>query len=103
MTHRIGDTYCVKNAGKIGDEGWRMAYYPILPISGEPRALMEKAIYEEKVVLIAGREFCRFKVDAGTDFREVPLRFMSKENDELKDAGPVTPDSSEAQSRHSVQ
>lgn len=80
MAHRIGDTYCVKNAGKIGDDGWKMAYYPIFLESGEPRALMEKAIYEEKVEFIAGKEFCKFKVEAGTDFREVPLRFVSKEN-----------------------
>lgn len=61
-SHKIGDTYALK-----GDNGnWKIAYYPIYENGktneeyGEPRALIEKPI------------------EGGTDFREVPLRYLTR-------------------------
>lgn len=70
--HKIGDVYSIKNVnGKI-DEGWKIAYYPLFgTYKGEnndkqwidfeePRALIEK------------------KLETGSDFREMPLRYLTK-------------------------
>jgi hypothetical protein len=64
--HQIGDLYRME-----GEKGkhWKIAYYPIFEDYhgepyGEPRALVEtKAIFQ-------GKE--------GIDFREVPLRYLTK-------------------------
>lgn len=59
--HKIGDTYKMDGKGK-----WKIAYYPIFEdgktneIYNEPRALIEKPI------------------NNGTDFREVPLRYLTR-------------------------
>tara|TARA_R110000772_G_scaffold35637_4_gene85807 strand:+ start:23239 stop:23484 length:246 start_codon:yes stop_codon:yes gene_type:complete len=60
--HKIGDTYKMQ-----GDKGiWKIAYYPIFENGKtqieyqEPRALVEKPM------------------ENGTDFREVPLRYLTK-------------------------
>ena len=65
--HRIGDTYTMD--GK--PLAWKIAYYPIFedgktnePYS-EPRALIERP--------------AMFGGEMGTDFREVPLRYLSKQ------------------------
>lgn len=61
VKHQIGDTYTMD-----GVSGWKIAYYPILEDGKtgkeyvEPRALVEK------------------EIPGGTDFREVPLRYLSK-------------------------
>jgi len=61
-SHKIGDQYLMKG----DNDKWKIAYYPLLANSksqeeyDEPRALVEKPI--------AG----------GTDFREVPLRYLTK-------------------------
>jgi len=59
--HKIGDNYTMD--GK--PEKWKIAYYPILEshkgeVYNEPRALVEKPI------------------PGGIDFREVPLRYLTK-------------------------
>lgn len=60
--HKIGDTYCMD--GK--PDKWKIAYYPIFADGktneqyDEPRALIEKPI------------------TGGIDFREVPLRYLTK-------------------------
>lgn len=66
INHSIGDEYTMD--GK--PERWKIAYYPILEdgktgeVYSEPRALIErKAVFN-------GME--------GTDFREVPLRYLNK-------------------------
>jgi hypothetical protein len=62
LSHKIGDVYQMD--GK--PEFWKIAYYPILEDGrngkeyDEPRALVEKPI------------------QGGIDFREVPLRYLSK-------------------------
>lgn len=62
QNHKIGDAYTMD--GK--PESWKIAYYPIFEDGKtgeqyeEPRALGEKPIV------------------GGTDFREVPLRYLSK-------------------------
>jgi hypothetical protein len=64
QNHKIGDEYQMD--GK--PDKWKIAYYPILEdgktgeIYEEPRALVEKPI------------------PGGTDFREVPLRYLTKIN-----------------------
>ena len=61
IAHKIGDLYSMD-----GKEGWKIAYYPIFEDGkngikyDEPRALVEKPI------------------EGGTDFREVPLRYLTK-------------------------
>lgn len=60
-SHKIGDVYVMD-----GVSGWKIAYYPIFEDGktneqyNEPRALVEKPIAN------------------GTDFREVPLRYLTK-------------------------
>lgn len=60
--HKIGDTYTMD--GKV--DLWKIAYYPIFEdgktnqLYSEARALIEKPMI------------------GGTDFREVPLRYLSK-------------------------
>lgn len=67
-SHYVGRKYKVDNDG-----GWTLAYYPLFECGktnepfDEPRALMEKPK--------------RFKGSWGTDFREMPLRYISPEND----------------------
>ena len=59
MGHTIGKIYSMD-----GKPGWKIAYYPIFENGktrqryDEPRALVEKPI------------------EGGTDFREVPLRYL---------------------------
>lgn len=59
--HQVTDVYSMD-----GKSGWKIAYYPIFEDGktgvkyGEPRALVEKPIL------------------GGTDFREVPLRYLKK-------------------------
>lgn len=65
QSHKIGDTYLMDGRGN-----WKIAYYPIFEdsVSGEPysepRALVEKPAI--------------FKGKTGTDFREVPLRYLER-------------------------
>jgi len=61
VNHKIGDTYTMDGKPDL----WKIAYYPILENGqtgeayDEPRALIEKPMKE------------------GTDFREVPLRYLN--------------------------
>lgn len=60
VDHTIGQVYSMD-----GKPGWKIAYYPIFEdgktgkVYDEPRALVEKPIL------------------GGTDFREVPLRYLT--------------------------
>lgn len=62
ITHKIGDTYTMD--GK--PDKWKIAYYAIHEcgktgkVYDEPRALVEKPI------------------PGGTDFREIPLRYLTR-------------------------
>lgn len=64
LNHKIGDKYTMDNNPKP----WKIAYYPILEDGrngnkyDEPRALVEQPIPN------------------GTDFREIPLRYLTKIN-----------------------
>lgn len=67
INHKIGNTYTMDGKPDL----WKIAYYPIFQdgktneVYEEPRALVEKNIlgkYDEKI---------------GTDFREVPLRYLT--------------------------
>lgn len=68
ISHKIGSEY--RMDGK--KDKWKIAYYPIFEdgktneIYDEPRALVEKPILGK-----LGEKI-------GTDFREVPLRYISK-------------------------
>jgi len=59
--HKIGNVYSMD-----GKSGWLIVYYPILSdnktkeVYDEPRALVERPM------------------DKGIDFREVPLRYLTK-------------------------
>jgi len=64
--HKIGDTYTMDGKSDL----WKIAYYPIFedgrtnqPYS-EARALIERP--------------AKFNGEDGIDFREVPLRYLSK-------------------------
>lgn len=68
ISHKIGNEYQMD--GK--KDKWKIAYYPIFEDGktnedyDEPRCLVEKPIlgkYDEKI---------------GTDFREVPLRYLTR-------------------------
>jgi hypothetical protein len=60
QNHKIGQLYTMD-----ASDGWKIAYYPIFEngktgeVYNEPRALIERPI------------------PGGTDFREVPLRYLS--------------------------
>lgn len=62
LYHEIGDQYTMDNK----PDPWKIAYYPIFEdaktgqVYKEPRALIEKPM------------------TGGTDFREVPLRYLEK-------------------------
>ncbi len=62
LSHKIGDTYTMDRRPDL----WKIAYYPIFEdgktgeVYAEPRALVEKPI------------------ENGIDFREVPLRYLTK-------------------------
>lgn len=62
VAHNIGDTYTMDGKPDL----WKIAYYPIFEDGKtnepykEPRALIEKPMI------------------GGTDFREVPLRYLTK-------------------------
>jgi len=65
QSHTINDTYTMDDKGK-----WEIAYYPIFEdgktgeVYSEPRALIEcPAFFEGK---------------QGIDFREVPLRYLTR-------------------------
>lgn len=68
LRHKIGDLYQMDGKSDL----WKIAYYPIFECGktremyDEPRALIEKPIYSKIGDLI------------GTDFREVPLRYLKK-------------------------
>lgn len=69
VSHKIGDNYLMDGR----PDKWKIAYYPIFECGktgeqyDEPRALVEKPIYGGK-----------FNEQIGTDFREVPLRYLTK-------------------------
>lgn len=65
ISHKIGNQYLMKGSGGL----WKIAYYPIFEDGktgekyAEPRALVERPTVFEGVL--------------GTDFREVPLRYLT--------------------------
>lgn len=67
MSHKIGDQYTMDNKPDL----WSIAYYPIFEDGktgekySEPRSLIERPAV--------------FNGEPGTDFREVPLRYLSKQ------------------------
>lgn len=61
VSHKVGDIYIMD-----GEPGWKIAYYPLLG-EGEPKALVERPK--------------RFGGTMGTDFREVPLRYLQRDCD----------------------
>lgn len=69
QNHKLGDTYMMDGKSEL----WKIAYYPIFEdgkngeIYDEPRALVEKPIRGGK-----------FDEVIGTDFREVPMRYLNK-------------------------
>lgn len=66
VEHQIGDFYTMDGKPDL----WKIAYYPIFADGQtgksykEPRALIEKPM------------------NGGTDFREMPLRYLTKKNHE---------------------
>jgi hypothetical protein len=70
VNHKIGNEYQMD--GK--PDKWKIAYYPLFEdgktneVYDEPRALVEKTI------------FGKFDEKIGTDFREVPLRYLTIKN-----------------------
>lgn len=69
LNHKIGDTYTMDGKPEL----WKIAYYPIFEDGRnngqqyeEPRALVEKPIFGKLDEVI------------GTDFREVPMRYLTK-------------------------
>ncbi len=76
-THKIGDTYTMDNK----PDAWKMSYYPIFEdgktheMYDEPRALVERPIkvIEKSKTALGGQI-----VKEGIDFREVPLRYLTK-------------------------
>lgn len=69
INHEIGDVYTMDKKYDL----WKIAYYPIFEDGKtnepykEPRALIEKPAI--------------FNGEKGTDFREVPLRYLTKSNE----------------------
>lgn len=74
VVHQIGNIYMMD-----GESGWKIAYYPILEcgqtgnVYDRPRVLVEKPR--------------KFNGVLGTDFREVPIEFLSTNPSYLKRKG----------------
>ena len=70
INHKIGDEYQMD--GK--KDAWKIAYYPLTEcgktneLYDEPRALIEKPMMG------------KLGENIGTDFREIPLRYLNKIN-----------------------
>ena len=68
VNHKIKDVYKMDGSNEV----WKIAYYPIFEdgktneVYNEPRALVECPIKDN-----LGKRI-------GTDFREIPLRYLSK-------------------------
>lgn len=66
MAHQVGNTYKMDGKGE-----WQIAYYPLFEcgktgeVYTEPRALIERQ--------------ADWNGEQGTDFREVPLRYLESE------------------------
>ncbi len=69
QNHKLGDTYTMDGKPDL----WKIAYYPIFEdgkngeVYDEPRTLVEKPIHGGK-----------YDEVIGTDFREVPMRYLNK-------------------------
>ena len=62
ICHKIGDTYTMDGKPDL----WKIAYYPIFEDGKKNQPYIEaRALIEKPMV-------------GGTDFREVPLRYLSK-------------------------
>ena len=69
VNHKIGDVYSMRNRDGNISSGWKIAYYPLFQTLkngcwielDEPRALIERPL------------------NNGTDFREVPIRFLTQQ------------------------
>ncbi len=65
LFHKIGDTYSMD-----GFKDWKIAYYPIFEDGKTEEEYKEaRALIERKA---------KFNGVDGTDFREVPLRYLTK-------------------------
>lgn len=65
LAHQIGDIYTMD-----GESGWNIAYYPIMEDGKTGKA------YDRPRVLVEKPR--KFNGVMGTDFREVPIEFLSK-------------------------
>ena len=69
LSHKIGNIYSMINRDGSKSEGWKIAYYPLTGTYkdgkwidfDESRALIERPLKD------------------GTDFREMPLRYLEKQ------------------------
>jgi hypothetical protein len=71
QSHQIGNLYHMKNAGKVGDNGWKIAYYPLFGTYKGPEGQKQYVEFDEPRALVEKQ------VAGGFDFREVPLRFLT--------------------------
>lgn len=63
--HKIGDTYLMDGKGS-----WKIAYYPLLECGKTGEVYTEPRVLVEQKAVWQGKE--------GTDFREVPFRYLAK-------------------------
>jgi hypothetical protein len=76
MTHKIGDCYTMD-----GEPGWKIAYYPIFEDGKTGEAYAEpKALVEKQKEWSRKSEGGKTEIQKGTDFREVPLRYLNSRN-----------------------
>lgn len=67
QSHKIGDTYTMDNVS-----GWKIAYYPIFEDNASKKVYSEPRALVERPAIFQGKE--------GIDFREVPLKFLTKDS-----------------------
>ncbi len=79
IDHKIGDVYSMINIGGKKDDGkWKIVYYPLFGTykpTGE--YFMDKPV-SEYVAFEEPRALVEKPMKDGTDFREVPLRYLTK-------------------------
>lgn len=74
LEHKIGNTYTMDGKPEL----WKIAYYPLFGSWNNSVNKQGETIEEKWVDFIEPRALIEKPITGGTDFREVPLRYLTK-------------------------